>query len=52
MRKPNLEEKNTLTVEEAIKVFGLSRRKFWRLMDGMEINPVAFQNPKRNFSHI
>ena len=36
MRRPRIEEKETLTVEEAISLFGLSRRKFWKLMNGMD----------------
>ena len=39
MRRPRIEEKETLTVEEAISLFGLSRRKFWKLMKGMDMIP-------------
>ena len=39
MRRPRIEEKETLTVEEAISLFGLSRRKFWKLMNGMDTIP-------------
>lgn len=28
-----------MTVEEAISLFGLSRRKFWKLMNGMDTIP-------------
>ena len=40
MRRPRIEEKETLTVEEAISLFALSRRKFWKLMNGMD--PIPF----------
>ena len=40
MRRSRIEEKETLTVEEAISLFGLSRRKFWKLMNGMDTIPV------------
>ena len=33
MKKPILAEKETLTTEEAIRLFGLSRRRFKRLME-------------------
>ena len=33
MKKPPLEEKDTLGVEEAIPLYGMSRRKFYRLME-------------------
>lgn len=36
MRRPRLEEKETFTVEEDISLFRLSRRKFWKLMNGMD----------------
>ena len=39
MRRPRIEEKETLTVEEAISLFGLSRRKFWKLMKSMDTIP-------------
>ena len=39
MRRPRIEEKETLTVEEAISLFGLSRRKFWKLMKNMDTIP-------------
>lgn len=39
MRRPRIEEKETLTVEEAISLFGLSRRKFWKLMQNMDTIP-------------
>ena len=39
MRRPRIGEKETLTVEEAISLFGLSRRKFWKLMNGMDTIP-------------
>ena len=39
MRRPRIEEKETLTVEEAISLFGLSRRKFRKLMNGMDTIP-------------
>lgn len=34
MRKPALEEKDFLNPEEAIELFNLSRRKFYRLLNG------------------
>lgn len=39
MQRPRLEEKETLTVEETISLFSLSRRKFWKLMNGMDTAP-------------
>ena len=39
MRRPRIEEKETLTVEEAICLFGLSRRKFCKLMKSMDMIP-------------
>lgn len=39
MSRPILAEKDTLTVEEAISLFNLSRRKFWKLMKGMDDIP-------------
>ena len=41
MKKPSLEEKDTLRVEEAIALYGLSRRKFRRLLESSGLPFVA-----------
>ena len=41
MKKPSLEEKDTLRVEEAIALYGLSRRKFRRLLESPRLPFVA-----------
>ena len=47
MRKPILAEKETLTVEEAISLFGLSRRKFRRLIETTEPYFMALYGSRR-----
>ena len=47
MRKPILAEKETLTVEEAISLFDLSRRKFRRLIESAEPCFMAFYGSRR-----
>ena len=41
MKKPSLEEKDTLRVEEAIALYGMSRRKFRRLLESAGLPFVA-----------
>lgn len=47
MKKPILAEKETLTVEEAISLFNLSRRKFRRLIESTEPSFMALYGSRR-----
>ena len=47
MKKPILAEKETLTVEEAISLFNLSRRKFRRLIETTEPCFMALYGSRR-----
>jgi excisionase family DNA binding protein len=47
MKRPILAEKETLTVEEAISLFGLSRRKFRRLIESTELCFMALYGSRR-----
>lgn len=47
MKKPILAEKETLTVEEAISLFNLSRRRFHKLIDNQEPCFMALYGSRR-----
>jgi len=47
MRKPPLAEKETLTTEEAIRLFGLSRRKFRNLIEENRLPFMAAYKDRR-----
>ena len=48
MRKPALAEKDILNPEEAIELFGLSRRKFYRLIkEERQLGFVALYGSRR-----
>lgn len=48
MRKPALAEKDVLNPEEAIELFGLSRRKFYRLIkEEKQLGFVALYGSRR-----
>ena len=41
MKKPPLEEKNILNVEEAVELYGMSRRRFRKLLESTGLPFVA-----------
>ena len=48
MNKPNLEEKDFLNPNEAIDLFGLSRRKFYKLLqENKNLDFVALYGTRR-----
>ena len=48
MNKPNLEEKDFLNPNEAIDLFGLSRRKFYKLLQkNKKLDFVAMYGTRR-----
>ena len=47
MKKPVLEDKSLLTVSEAAEVFGLSRRKLFRLVETNGLHFLAFYGTRK-----
>ena len=48
MRKPSLAEKDFLNPNEAIELFGLSRRKFYKLLEeGKKLRFIAFYGSRK-----
>ena len=47
MRKPSLAEKDFLNPNEAIELFGLSRRKFYKLLEGKKLRFIALYGSRK-----